>query len=86
MTEQEQRFYKIIIEDFNLFSANPLTKESIARILAINLSAMTNAAGHEIDVTNLTVQKLCDASQEDKERMDLLEARISYLEGLNIQP
>ncbi len=37
---------------------------------------LQRAVARELDVANYTIQKLCDVSQEDKERMDKLEGAI----------
>ena len=84
LSEQEQRFYKLIMEDFNFFpktySLTSPRPEVIAAILAVQLVSFSNAVGTEIDVTNMTVNKLSEALQQDKKLIDLLEARVKQLE------
>jgi hypothetical protein len=70
LTEQEQKFYKLIMEDFKNFPTtfSILTPEIISSILALQLTSLTNAIGAEVDATNMIINKL--------------EARIKELEEL----
>lgn len=84
LTEQEQKFYKLIMEDFEFFpktySLTSPRPEVIAAIIAVQIVSIAKAIGTELDMTNMVVNKLSEASQQDKERIDLLEARVKQLE------